>query len=898
MKSRLFLVFIFAFNFAIAQDVVEKEYASSDEVISNPERGFYKHTEVHSANYQNLNVETLRSYREQDQITLILRVFYLEDFVGKPISQSYLDNMAKDFNVLRKAGLKAVVRFAYTKRSSAPYGDAKPEMVYTHVRQLKGIFNAHSDVISVVQTGLVGAWGEWYYTDHFAGFSPSDIKPEHWEARGNVVFELLDALPENRMIQLRTPNFKMRIFDTQEPLSDLNAFNGSDLSRVGHHNDCFVASANDVGTYGNPSVEKPYLEEETKYTPMGGETCGLAPPYSDCEFATSELERFHWSYLNIDYHGSVLSAWKDQGCFDDVERRLGYRIKLVSAKLSPEINSKGSVSLELNLQNDGYANPYNYRSYEVVLENKATGKSYRYLSKDDIREWPIGEVFSVNVEAGLPVDVELGAYEVYLSFPDGSPSLADELAYNIRLANDDIWDENTGMHNLGLTLNVSAENESDVYNGELYFSDVDEAKVEVVGPTEIFQGSGNLSNLIFWGRDTSFQYRNVLRAEQDMPYVNVGVIPASLDYFQDVDVQEGVSYSYKYVLEDVSERTYESDVVEVLTQSYEEGLNEIVVDGQDEDWADIAPVASALSVEQKAYILRANFSVDSLFVGLYGTVENYSVFLNTDNDLSTGSMDGSPADGADFLIRDGALFFFDGDSWLLEADELSIVGNDGILEIGFPYVYFSNIGENAAIPVYALINEGGVALGGEKDDPSYIIRKLPPDLPGNFEVSNSSAFPDSRLEIRWEACERCDLYSLERSSDGQGYEVIKELAQSKDFFYDDFLENGVYYYRIQTRNELGWSVYTEPKTGIIGGSSTVDIFKNTLPLKFLPNPSQSEIIFEQQIDNLQIFDLSGRLIKAYENQVTKLDISQLKKGMYLLKSRKDDQLLISKLIKI
>ena len=45
---------------------------------------------------------------------------------------------------------------------------------------------------------------------------------------------------------------------------------------IGHHNDCFLASSLDRGTYVDRAVEYPYLEADSKYTVVGGETCTLS----------------------------------------------------------------------------------------------------------------------------------------------------------------------------------------------------------------------------------------------------------------------------------------------------------------------------------------------------------------------------------------------------------------------------------------------------------------------------------------------------------------------------------------------------------------------------------------------------------------------------------------------
>ena len=83
---------------------------------------------------------------------------YLDSFVSTAISASYLQAIAADFEVVRQAGLKAIVRYAYTDNGSTqPYGDATKAQVLAHISQLAPIWNAYSDVIAVFQAGFIGA---------------------------------------------------------------------------------------------------------------------------------------------------------------------------------------------------------------------------------------------------------------------------------------------------------------------------------------------------------------------------------------------------------------------------------------------------------------------------------------------------------------------------------------------------------------------------------------------------------------------------------------------------------------------------------------------------------------------------------------------------------------------
>jgi hypothetical protein len=136
-------------------------------IFANPERGFYQVNEVQTSSWQALSQTWLQNLRAQNGVSLVFQMIYLDKFVSADLSQSFLDALAADFTTMRKAGVKAVVRFAYTANSTKPYGDASKTRVLGHIAQLKPVLFANSDVIAVLQAGFIGAWGEWYYTDSF-----------------------------------------------------------------------------------------------------------------------------------------------------------------------------------------------------------------------------------------------------------------------------------------------------------------------------------------------------------------------------------------------------------------------------------------------------------------------------------------------------------------------------------------------------------------------------------------------------------------------------------------------------------------------------------------------------------------------------------------------------------
>ncbi|MEE1798381.1 DUF4832 domain-containing protein [Streptomyces sp. JV176] len=421
-------------------------YPQTTDTFANPERGFYHHTD--SCDKNDFSSATLQSYRTNEGISLVMCVFYLAEFKNSAISQSALDRLQRQFAAARSAGVKMIVRFAYT--DSADGADAPKDRVLAHLDQLAPYLSANSDVIYVVQAGFVGAWGEGYYTKNFG--DAGNVTTADWANRKAVVDKTLSSLPSNRMVQLRTPKYKRTMYGTTA-LPAGQAYNGSSLARLGHHNDCFLASADDYGTYENPAVEYPYLAAETSYLAMGGETCGVNTPRTSCPTTLSELKMFHWSYLNTDYEPNVISGWRSGGCLPEITRSLGYRFALQNGTYPSTATKGGSLPVQFTVKNDGFAAQFNPRGLELVLRNTATSQVYRLPLTGDPRSWAAGATTTVDRTVTLPANLPAGSYSMLLNLPD--PQLSQRPEYSIRLANQGTWEASTGYNNLLHTLTVS-----------------------------------------------------------------------------------------------------------------------------------------------------------------------------------------------------------------------------------------------------------------------------------------------------------------------------------------------------------------------------------------------------------------------------------------------------------
>ncbi|MDR0729535.1 MAG: DUF4832 domain-containing protein [Prevotellaceae bacterium] len=435
------------------------EYTASDELFPNPERGFYKYSDCQLGSGSSLSEATLKQYRERS-ITLLFRYFYIKNFRNTPLSAQALAAFDSDMAIIRRGGAKCIVRFAYSSAANEP--DAPLASIVQHIDQLKPLLEKNADVIAVVQAGFIGAWGEWYYSSN--GLNNAG-------ARHQVLTRLLDALPTSRMIQVRTPAYKQEFCQRNTPLTQDEAFSGQPVARIAHHNDCFLASATDYGTYVNVESDKNYLNRECLFVPIGGETC----PPDGIEPATGlkaydEMKRLRFSFLNEDYYQGVNNLWNAGGYMDKIKKEMGYRFVLITGEYTVDVAPGGMITARIILKNAGFASPYNERKVELILTHATTGERYMAPIDEDPRRWTPNVERTVEITAGLPPDMPVGQYILSLNLPDAAESLYDNADYSIRLANTDVWDEATGYNTLYDAINIDAANQSTPYTGTLFFS--------------------------------------------------------------------------------------------------------------------------------------------------------------------------------------------------------------------------------------------------------------------------------------------------------------------------------------------------------------------------------------------------------------------------------------------
>ncbi|MEO9890949.1 DUF4832 domain-containing protein [Aurantibacter sp.] len=464
---------------------VDQAYTADLQEFTNPERGFYRPFGTQTSDFQALNAEELLALQKSNPAaggfsvgsTLTYRSYQFDTFREKPLNEEILQAIQTDMNTVRSVGNKIILRFTYSSNCcTPPFNDVPKEIIFQHLDQLQAVIAKNVDVIAVVQMGLIGPWGEQFYSDYFGDLEHGPVTNQHWLDRNAVIQKLLDIVPKSRMVQVRAPYYKLRYVEGEEalpenakPLTADEAFSESDKARLAHHNDCILANADDYWTYNSfhtwPATSdtlnlKKYIADETKYLVFGGETCpgGAAgedvfSPYNDCISeggnAQNYLKRFHTSFLNTSWSGAVNGDWTNK-CIDEIKRNLGYRFELRKGNFPTKLINGKPFKMQLEIENVGYASTYNYRSAELILKDSITQKEYHQKLDVDTRFWFTNEVQKITTKGVWPEKVSKGNYKLYINFPDASESIANRPEYAIRLGSlkdgTSVFDPGTGWN--------------------------------------------------------------------------------------------------------------------------------------------------------------------------------------------------------------------------------------------------------------------------------------------------------------------------------------------------------------------------------------------------------------------------------------------------------------------
>lgn len=443
MIKTLFLLIAFCAGALHSQSVVH-HYSESFDNFTNPERGWIAHRKTDDM----WGLDQLASSPEKVSIILI-QVDLSQSKELDHVLQETLNETAAAFEKCRTYGLKALFRAAYDNTGAKAPDPSSLDRILTHIADFSPLFHQYSDVLIACEAGFLGPWGEWHSSSHSTDTTKM-YYPIAIPAAQAVHAALIEALPGDKQVIIRRPYYIRKILETDLPLSEEEAFNGTPISRTGFHNDAYLNNESDAGTYElsapwGRANDLAYVHQMSRFTYFGGETFGTPnDTYNNGDSAYAISRYLHMNYLNRDYQKTIYQAWGEV-IYNRFTRELGYRFVLDSLSYPASIAAGETVTLMLYLRNVGFSALHSLRSLYVVLENG----DRRILIKSDAdpRFWePEMETIALPLSIAIPDSAENCHWRVSLHFPDPDSNLAADSRYSIRLANAAVWDAASGMN--------------------------------------------------------------------------------------------------------------------------------------------------------------------------------------------------------------------------------------------------------------------------------------------------------------------------------------------------------------------------------------------------------------------------------------------------------------------
>ena len=415
--------------FAANTVVQPLDYTEQLQSFYNPDRGFYRPQVIH---FRPEAIEVDPYYKNRlmhlrAEISAFSSNAVWNDTAadGHGTTQDLTEAMLNSFRAyldkIRATNSTVIVRFSYDPWYNGK-GNMEPpqEWILKHVKQLSTVFNEYKDVITFVEQGMYGPYGEQHTstisnplyvgeglatllqnTDHDVDVGPRNPGVL---ARGlgfSPTTELNDAGDTtawnyNVSFNIEHPYFKMKADSL-----------GKDIYRAGFYNDCYVGTEYDYGTWGgncNSSVCREegvaFMENYAHHVPYGGEACSPPNGYAKintAKFISYEAFRTHTSYLNYEHTWALTrpdgGEWRleefhprdtidkayesytdgngvlQNSAFKYIDDHLGYRYVLRRSSMMDSLGPGSLLQLDMKIQNVGFGNMTKKRPVTVVLRS-------------------------------------------------------------------------------------------------------------------------------------------------------------------------------------------------------------------------------------------------------------------------------------------------------------------------------------------------------------------------------------------------------------------------------------------------------------------------------------------------------------------------------------------------
>lgn len=413
------------------------KYKESIDTFDNPDCGFYQPVYIKcDVNGSSSIPDRYLTYNNLLHLRIDISCFSKKtnNEADMLISQSALNALEEEFKKIQKSSATAIVRFAYDQFDGEKNMEPSIDMMKEHIKQFTSLINQYHKIITAVEFGLVGPWGEMH---------SSDIANQ--DTYNQLIDVYLDSTSDEIAILLRRPKFVYQYYGYT--LQTLDTYNVSN-QRLGVYNDGYLGSATDLGTYDDREKEINWLSKINEILPYGGEVTVPDSQYNRLNNSVTEMFDTNLSYLNESWNDTVVNRWKettytgddllykDSSEFTYIQNHLGYR--LVLRNLIYSFNND-NLNLSVNIENVGFGNLIKEKNIYIILKNE-----------ENIYVFNINQFSTYNFECTIDLsEIKNGEYEVYLSIADCD----DHNMLSIRFGNENMWDEDIHSNKLNIKIN-------------------------------------------------------------------------------------------------------------------------------------------------------------------------------------------------------------------------------------------------------------------------------------------------------------------------------------------------------------------------------------------------------------------------------------------------------------
>jgi hypothetical protein len=400
-----------------------------------------------------------------------------------PSTSSILRDWAEIAVAERGNGRKVIFRPRYDTEGAAegmPNGCGRFEAdSYTRLQnhaQAIGDMLADAEIkpiIAFIQMGYLGSWGEWNTSGSLpAGgtchdlpfgscardcveacrqYSPVLLAASIGSDRisfASYVINTYRGKGVTRPVELRRPEF----------FRDVEATFGPPSGSMGFHNDCFMRSASDGGTFshlesdfsnygalyplsypGQPDTSaqsaKNYMQAKAPEGSQGGESCPSGDPANDPEDwrtqdVPARLNADSFRYLHATWAPEFRQTMIDARQWDTIKSQLGYRFQVTHVLVPDTVDPGAPATVSVDVYNSGFGRLTYDRNAYIVLTgpgNYVIGASdpglpgYTFVpasaeSNENPRSWDKGAVVTFSMT--FPAPSPGGTYSVGVYVPD------------------------------------------------------------------------------------------------------------------------------------------------------------------------------------------------------------------------------------------------------------------------------------------------------------------------------------------------------------------------------------------------------------------------------------------------------------------------------------------------